>query len=211
MPTKDRLAREAIYIEQEKCKDNVGCQDQTLAAHGGFSYIEFGGNKHLQVRKITIPGERLNSLQNHLMMFFTGFARTASEIAAHQIKNIPKKQKELKIMYKLAQEAFNVLGRDTGVEQLGKLMHESWQLKRSLSDKVSTPYIDEIYKTARKAGATGGKLLGAGGGGFVLIFAKPERQKAIRQKLKRLLEIPFKFETMGSQIIFYQPNSGLVA
>ncbi|MFA5059103.1 MAG: kinase [Candidatus Omnitrophota bacterium] len=209
MPTKERLAKEAIYIEQKKCKENVGCQDQTLAAYGGFNYIEFGGSSHLSVRKITIPQERLQSLQDHLMMFFTGFSRMASEIAEHQIKNIPSKRKELGAMQEMVKEAFDIVeGKD--LSRFGKLLHESWKLKRSLSDKITTPQIDELYNTARRAGALGGKLLGAGGGGFVLLFAQPEKQKKIREKLKKYLEIPFRFESLGSQIIFYQPDSGKV-
>lgn len=210
MPTKDQLASEAIHVEQDMIRENVGCQDQTLAAYGGFNFIEFGGPNHLQVRKVTIGPERLKELQSHLMMFFTGFSRTASEIAAHQIKNIPNKEKELTTMYQMAVQALEII--KTGkIADFGKLLHESWQLKRSLSEKISTAHIDEIYAGARAAGALGGKLLGAGGGGFVLIFAEPSKQANIRERLKDLLEIPFKFESLGSQIIFYQPNSGLVA
>ncbi len=209
MPTKERLAQEAIYVEQEKCKENVGCQDQVLAAFGGFNYIEFGGNNHLHVRKVTIPAQRLSELQSHLMMFFTGFSRMASEIAAHQIKNIPKKKKELLTMYEMTRQAVDILN-GKNIIHFGRLLHESWKLKRSLSDKISNPYIDAIYEKARGAGAVGGKLLGAGGGGFVLVFAPPERQPKIRSVLKEFLEIPFRFEDLGSQIIFYQPNSGKV-
>jgi D-glycero-alpha-D-manno-heptose-7-phosphate kinase len=207
MTTKDQLAREAIYIEQELCKDNVGCQDQTLAAYGGFNYIEFGGPHHLRVRTVTILPEKVRLLQSHMMMFFTGFARMASQIAAHQIKNIPKKKVELREMYQMVRKAVEILNGDD-LLAFGKLLDESWKIKRTLSDKISTPHIDEMYDTARRAGAVGGKLLGAGGGGFVLIFAPPEKQKRIRERLKKFLEIPFKFENQGSQIIFYQPNAG---
>ncbi len=210
MPTDEQLAREAITIEQEMCKENVGCQDQTLAAYGGFNYIEFGGQHHLRVRKVTANKQTVQDLQNHLMMFFSGFSRTASQIAAHQVKNIANKQKELKSIYDLTQEALKIL-QSKDMRAFGKLLHESWQLKRTLSDKITTPHIDEIYNTARKAGAIGGKLLGAGGGGFVLLFVPPEKQQNVRQKLRRFLEVPFKFETLGSQIIFYQPNTGRVA
>jgi len=209
MPTKERLAQEAIYVEQKMCRENVGCQDQVLAAYGGFNFIEFGGKEHLHVRRVTVPQPLVEDLQNHLLMFFTGFSRTASEIAAHQIQNIPKKRTELKSMYQMVLKAVDMLnGND--ISKFGKLLHESWKLKRSLSDKITTAHIDEIYNAAIKAGADGGKLLGAGGGGFVLLFVKPERQKKVRETLKKLLEIPFKFETLGSQIIFYQPNSGKV-
>ena len=209
MPTTERLAREAIYVEQEMCKDNVGCQDQVLAAYGGFNFIEFGGHKHLWVRKVTLDNEKLRQLQDHLMLYFTGFSRTASEIASHQIKNIPKKKRELKAMHQMAVHAVDLLN-EGDLHGFGKLLHESWMLKRTLSDKVSTPYIDDLYETARKSGAIGGKLLGAGGGGFVLLFVPPEKQAKVRQRLKNFLPVPFQFEDLGSQIIFYQPNTGKV-
>ncbi len=209
MPTKERLAKEAIHIEQDLCKENVGCQDQVLAAYGGFNFIEFGGNQHLHVRRVTIPQQQMDFLQNHLMMFFTGFARTASEIAAQQVQNIPKKQKELSEMYQMVLTATDILNSND-LSGLGKLLNESWQIKRSLSNKITTPHIDELYNAAMDAGADGGKLLGAGGGGFLLMFVKPERQNKVRERLKKFLEIPFKFETLGSQIIFYQPDSGKV-
>lgn len=205
MPTKARLTEEAIHVEQKMCKDNVGCQDQALAAYGGLNYIEFGGEKHLRIRRVTIPEARIRNLEKHLMLYFTGFSRTASTIAAHQIKNIPKKKEELTTMYQLVQEAMKLLSGNKLIE-FGKLLHESWKIKRDLSAKVSTPQIDDIYHTAQKAGAIGGKVLGAGGGGFVVLFAPPSAQKKIKEKLKKLLLVPFKFENLGTQIIFYQPN-----
>ena len=205
MPTKARIAEEAIYIEQKMCKENVGCQDQALAAHGGLNYIEFGGEEHLQVRRVTIPEQRIKNLERHLMLYFTGFSRNASEIASHQIKNIPNKGNELARMYQMVQEAMQLLNKNK-ILDFGRLLHESWQIKRQLSEKITTAHIDDIYAAARGAGAIGGKILGAGGGGFVLLFAPPGAQKKIKEKLKKLLLVPFKFETMGTQIIFFQPN-----
>ena len=202
MPTKARIAEEAIYIEQKMCRENVGCQDQALAAHGGLNYIEFGGEKHLQVRRVTIPEQRIKRLEKHLMLYFTGFSRNASEIALHQIKNIPNKGKELEQMYQMVQEAMRLLSKNK-ILDFGKLLHESWQIKRQLSEKITTSHIDDIYASARSAGAIGGKLLGAGGGGFVLLFAPPAAQRKIKERLKKLLLVPFKFETLGTQIIFY--------
>lgn len=207
--TRERLVSESIHIEQGMIGESVGCQDQALAGFGGFNYIEFGGNNHLRVRKVTIPMEKLNSLEDHLMLYFTGFTRFASEIAQHQIKNIPNKTKELTTMQQLTEEAMRVLS-DSEITEFGKLLHESWLLKRSLSDKITTPVVDEIYNTAMNNGALGGKLLGAGGGGFVLLFVEPDKQAHIRAKLNKFLEIPFRFEDQGSQIIFYQPDSGVV-
>lgn len=205
MPTKERLAREAIHVEQQMCHENVGCQDQTLAAYGGFNFIEFGGDNHLQVRSITVPARTLQGLQRHLMLYFTGFSRNASEIASHQIDNIPNKQFELTAMYDMAFQALDILNKGN-LEKFGKLMYESWKIKRELSARISTSHIDAIYEAAMRAGAIGGKLLGAGGGGFVLFFVPPVKQKAVKEKLKKLLLVPFDFENRGSQIIFYQPN-----
>ncbi len=204
MPSKIQLAKDAIYIEQEKIKESVGCQDQTLAAVGGFNKIEFGGSNHLNVRAITISKDRLELLQDHLMLFYSGLSRTASEIAGEQIKNIPRKKKELKTMYQMVDEAINILNGNNDLTAFGKLLDESWKLKRGLSDRVSTSYIDNIYDAALSSGAIGGKLLGAGGGGFILFFADPRNQAKLKEKLKSLLYVPFRFESLGSQIIFYQ-------
>lgn len=209
MPAKERLAKESIHIEQDLIGENVGCQDQTLAAHGGFNYIQFGGERHLHVEKMTLSYERLKNLQDHLMLFFTGFSRNASDIAAHQVKNIVKKKPDLKRMYAMTHEAIDILN-NKDLCDFGRLLHESWQIKRTLSDKVSTSMIDDIYNSAMSAGALGGKLLGAGGGGFVLLFVEPDKQENIRRELNTLLEVPFKFEQLGTQVIFYQPDSGVV-
>lgn len=207
MVTKERLGKEAIYIEQKMCKENVGCQDQTLVAHGGFNLIEFSKNQNIQIRSVTVPQHEMEALEGHLMLYFTGFSRIASEIAQKQIQNIPKKKKELKALYEMVFEAMDVLNA-ADLNKFGKLLHESWQLKRMLSDKISSPNIDGIYQAARSAGAIGGKLLGAGGGGFFLLFVPPEKQKKVKEKLKKLLYVPIKFENLGSQIIVYQPNGG---
>lgn len=207
--TKERLAREAIFVEQDMIKENVGCQDQTLAAYGGFNLIEFGGSNHLRVVPVTLAAGDLNHLQEHLMLFFTGFSRSASEIAESQIKNMPKKKAELSRMYEMVQEAVELLN-SKDLLKFGRLLDESWKIKRTLSDKISSSYIDDLYTAAISAGALGGKLLGAGGGGFVLLFVEPSKKDRIRKALKSLLEVPMKFENLGSQIIFYQPESGLV-
>jgi len=207
MPTKRQLALDAIYLEQDVMKENVGSQDQALAAFGGFNLIEFGGKDHIQIRPITIDARRLENFQDHLMLFFTGFSRTASEIAAEQIRKTPQKKNELQKIYKMVNNALEILNGSQDVSNIGKLLHESWQIKRSLSSKISTLAIDDIYSAAISAGALGGKLLGAGGGGFILFFAKPHVQPKIREKLKKLLYVPFKFENLGSQIIFYSPQN----
>lgn len=210
MPTKRQLALDAIHLEQEVMRESVGSQDQAQVAFGGVNLIEFGGKEHIQVRPVTVNPQRIKFFQEHLMLFFTGFSRTASEIAAEQIKETPGKKKELKLMYGMVGKAIEILNGNGGLLEFGKLLDESWQIKRSLTDKISTPLIDDIYSAAVGAGALGGKLLGAGGGGFILIFAEPKTHAAIREKLKELLYVPFKFENLGSQIIFYSPNDSLV-
>ncbi|MBI4180945.1 MAG: kinase [Chloroflexi bacterium] len=206
MPPKMQLAQEAIDIEQNIIKENVGSQDQVLAAFGGFSRINFSGDGNIEIEHIIIKPQRLELLQNHLMLFFTGFSRTASEIASEQIKQTPNKKRELAEMQGMVDEAINILDGDNDLLEFGKLLHQSWQLKRSLTDRISTPSIDAIYDRAICAGATGGKLLGAGGGGFILLFVSPELQARVKENLNGLLHVPFRFENLGSQIIFYEPD-----
>jgi len=206
MPTKMQLARDAINIEQNLLKENVGSQDQVLAAYGGLNRVGFTGDSNIEVKPITVRQQRLEALQDYLMLFFTGFSRTASDIAGEQIKQTPNKKQELGEMHGMVDEAINILNGDNDLTEFGKLLNQSWQLKRSLTDKISTPHIDDIYATAIGAGATGGKLLGAGGGGFMLFFVKPELQSKVREALSGLLYVPFRFENSGSQIIFYEPD-----
>jgi len=206
MTTKRQLALDAINIEQNFIKENVGSQDQAAAAFGGLNRIEFGGPHRIAVHPLPLKTSRLASLESYLMLFFTGFSRNASEIAAEQIKKTSEKKKELHEMRALVEEAQNILMYDNrSLEEFGGLLHEGWKLKRNLTSKITTPFIDEIYAAARAAGATGGKLLGAGGGGFILFFVKPELQPNVKEQLKRLLYVPFHFETLGSQVIYYAP------
>ncbi len=208
MVTKRQLALDAIHVEQDKLKENVGSQDQTTAAFGGFNKIEFGGDQQILVQPITLNSRKCQLLQDHLMLFFTGFSRIASEIAGEQIKKTPDKKKELNRMREMVEEAIGILnGGDSDITDFGGLLHESWTIKRSLTDKISTPQIDDIYETAMNAGALGGKLLGAGGGGFILFFVEPEIQHEVKEKLRDLLYVPFKFENLGTQIIYYAPEN----
>ena len=206
MLSKMQLAREAIHVEQNVIKENVGSQDQVLVAFGGFNQVEFAGQHHIGIQPVTIKPERLEQLQNHLMLFFTGFSRTASDIAQEQIKQIPTKKAELTQMRQMVDEAIDILNGDDDLAEFGKLLHESWQIKRGLTDRIATTEIDAIYETAMRAGAKGGKLLSAGGGGFILFFVTPELQQKVKENLSHLLHVPFKFENLGSQIIFYEPQ-----
>jgi len=206
VPSKMQLAQDAIHIEQDIIKESVGSQDQVLAAFGGFSRIDFGGEHNIDIKHIMMKPQRLELLQNHLMVFFSGFSRTASEIAEEQIRQTPNKKRELTEMHRMVDEAIGILNGDNDMMEFGELLHESWQVKRSLTSKISTPYIDYVYDTAIRAGATGGKLLGAGGAGFILFFAKPELQPRVKESLHGLLHVPFRFEESGSQIIFCAPD-----
>jgi D-glycero-alpha-D-manno-heptose-7-phosphate kinase len=206
MPGKKQLALDAINIERNIIKENVGSQDQVLASYGGFNYVSFSGDSDIDVRRITLKPERLELLQSHLMLFFTGFSRIASEVAAEQIQQTPNRARELSRMYNMVDEGIAALNSTSELTDFGKLLDESWQLKRTLTNKITTADIDDIYAAARNAGAIGGKLLGAGGGGFILFFVKPEAQPKVKEKLRRLLYVPFRFEDRGSQIIYYEPE-----
>ena len=202
--TKVQLAKDAIHVEQDLIGESVGCQDQIHASYGGFNHIKFFQDGSCEFIPIIINSKTNQDLQSHCLLFFTGISRFASDIASEQIKETPKKTKELHNMQGMVKDAIKILnGKNVDIEDFGKLLHESWKLKRSLTNKITNDPINNIYETAIKAGAIGGKLLGAGGGGFILFIAKPESHKLIKQKLKDLLNISFKFEKTGSSIIFY--------
>lgn len=209
MISKMELARKAIHVEQDMLKENVGSQDQICAAFGGFNLVEFGGDHKFRIHPVTINQERLNYLQDHLLLFFTGISRYSSEIAKEQIKRMPQNKSELKEMFNMVKEAVDIINSSTDIIKFGKLLHKNWQIKRRLSKLVTTPEIDDIYSSAMRAGAIGGKLLGAGGGGFILFFAEPKVHSKIKERLKPLLHVPFRFENIGSQIIFYDPTGSL--
>lgn len=208
MPTRMQLATEAIYVEQDLLKENVGCQDQVAAAFGGLSKIEFLPGSDIRVNPVIIGRERLKEFQRCLVLYFTGFSRIASEVAKEQIEVANKKKQELTRMREMVDEGLGILCGGGNLTAFGKLLDESWKVKRSLTSKITTPKIDEIYEVARGAGAIGGKLLGAGGGGFMLLFVNPEDQPNVDEKLKGLLRVPFSFENRGSEIIVYQLDSG---
>lgn len=207
MPSKMQLARDAIMIEQDLLKEHVGSQDQVITAFGGFNRIDFAKDDTIQVSPILLGKERLAQLQEHLVLIFTGVSRTASEIACEQIKVTSQKERELRDLRGMVEEAIKMLQGGADLDEFGQLLHESWMLKRGLTNKISTPLVDQIYETARRAGALGGKLLGAGGGGFLLLFVRPAQRQRVLDSLDGLLHVPFQFETSGSRIIFYDPDS----
>jgi len=206
MPGKKRLAIESIHIEQEKLREAVGSQDQVCAAYGGFNHITFLPNGEFSVRPVTLRKERIVELNKHLMLFYTGIKRTASQIASTFISSLDGRRRQLRIMKDLVEESVDILHNGADLTEFGKLLDEAWRAKASLSGSVTNPEINEIYEAGRRAGAIGGKLLGAGGGGFMLFFVLPENQKRVKEALRGLLHVPFSFEFSGSQIIFHDPE-----
>ena len=203
MPTKRELAMSAIHVEQNLIGEAVGSQDQVAAAWGGFNRIKFSSENTFEVDPIIMEKDRLIELQGNLLLCFTGFARSAPEIASHQIKETPSRHKELTEMQSLTREAFAILRSKGSFESFGKLLDTQWKIKKSLTSKITNPIIDEIYETGISAGAVGGKLLGAGGGGFMLFYAPPEKHESIRDKLKDKLFVPFRFDNTGSKIVYF--------
>ncbi|WP_448216410.1 GHMP family kinase ATP-binding protein [Endozoicomonas sp. 2B-B] len=203
--SKKWLSHEAIRIEQEILKESVGSQDQTAAAHGGLNTITFFKNGQIEVNPVIISNERRSELNDHLMLFFSGLSRISSNIAKSKIKNLVDKSKELRHLYHMVNEAVDLLSSKEDIRLFGEMLNTAWEYKQSLSHLVSNSQIEEIYCKAIKAGAIGGKVIGAGGGGFMLFFVEPSKQESVRASLSNLIYVPFKFESTGSQIIYYQP------
>ncbi len=195
------LAKEAIYLEHELCREAGGVQDQIAVSFGGFNRIDFGPHGY-KVRPVDMPPERKKELNGRLLLFFTGFTHHAGELSKEQTANIPARLSQLHEMKALVDEGETILHGRGDLREFGRLLHKTWELKRTLSDKITTCYVDDAYEKAMKAGALGGKLLGAGGGGFMLFYAEPEARESVRGALSDLLEVPYKFETGGSKIIY---------
>jgi len=206
MRDKHGLATDAIHVEQDLIEEAVGSQDQVSAAYGGFNRINFNSDGSIEVSRV-LGQERLAELEQNLALFFTGFSRTASEIACEQMKITPHKKNELNMMLQLTNEAEAIVTDPRrSLDDFGRLMHESWQIKRTLTNKISNANIDEIYEAGLQGGALGGKLLGAGGGGFMLFYVPPERRKELRAKLRNSLCVPFGFSNKGSHVVVYEPE-----
>ena len=207
MRTKSQLAHDAIEIEQRRIGEAVGSQDQTAAAFGGFNRINFGGFRELEVTPLTISTEKIINLQDHLMLFFTGFSRNASDIAQKQIENTNSKTKELDIMVELCKEAEELLvSSENGFLEWGELLNEQWKIKKSMTNLITNSKIDNMYEKGIRSGALGGKLLGAGGGGFMLFFVPPEKHEQLKANLHNILHVPFRFDFSGCQIVYHSKN-----
>jgi D-glycero-alpha-D-manno-heptose-7-phosphate kinase len=205
--SKDTLANQAIHVEQNVLCEPVGVQDQISAAFGGFNHITLRQDGTYQVNPMILSRERLDALQAHLMLLFTGISRTAAEIAQTQIDNLKSRATELRTLHQMVDRAIDILASPaTDIIEFGRLLGQAWTFKRRLSDQVSNPTIDSLYETAMRAGAVGGKLLGAGGGGFLLLFVRPEDRATVAGALRSLIHVPFRFESSGSRIVLYQPD-----
>ena len=205
--SKKKLADEAIYLERVLCDEAGGWQDQIAAAYGGFNRINFGPDGY-EVLPIIIAPERKKQLNDNLLMFFTGFTRFSSEVQKANASTKEDKTAQLKQMLALVDEAEEVLVDKTrDLDDFGRLLDKTWRLKRQTGAAVSTDNIDGLYEKGMQAGALGGKLLGAGGGGFLVFYVQPENQKAVIEAMSDLLYIPFHFEDGGTRVIHYTPES----
>ena len=200
--TAKELGGHAIRIEQDVIKEAVGCQDQLWAAHGGLNRIDFSRDGAMVVTPIELGDERRDELRQSLMLFFTGFSRFATEFAQNQIDNIDRRGFELSTMHAMVDQAIDIVrGPRRPIRELGKLLDESWRMKRRLADGVSNDKIDAIYEAGRKAGAIGGKLLGAGGGGFIVFVVEPGARARVRERLAQFIHVDFDFDKEGSQMV----------
>lgn len=205
--SKETLANEAIHVEQCVLREAVGVQDQISTAFGGFNHITLGADGTYHVHPMVLPPDRLQALQNHLILVYTGVSRIAADIAQAQINNLKNRHAELNAVRDMVDQAIAILtSPTTDLVEFGRLLHAAWMIKRTLSAQVTSPFVDTLYETALRAGAVGGKLLGAGGGGFMLLFVRPEDRARVVAALPHHITVPFRFESSGSRIVLYQPN-----
>jgi D-glycero-alpha-D-manno-heptose-7-phosphate kinase len=205
--SKEALASEAIHVEQRLLHERVGLQDQVSTAFGGFNCITVTQDGAYTVSPMVLPRQRLDALQDHLMLVFTGISRNAPDIAETVVGNLKHKAADMHALRQMVDQAIAILtSPSTDLVEFGKLLKEAWTLKRSLSNLVSNSTVDDLMQTAISAGAIGGKLLGAGGGGFALLFVRPEDRARVQDSVRKLITVPFKFEMAGSRIVLYQPD-----
>jgi D-glycero-alpha-D-manno-heptose-7-phosphate kinase len=199
---KENLAKESIYLEQTLLNENVGVQDQILTVHGGLNHVKIEPNGEFKVNKLELTIKKKKQFESNILMFYTGVSRFASKVAADSIRAIPKKQADLFEMQKMVDIAIKTLTNGKDIDDLGLLLNESWKIKRSLSSSIAPDFVDDIYSKAIKAGALGGKLLGAGGGGFMIFYVQTENKQQVLDALSGLLLVPFKTEEEGSKVIY---------
>ena len=204
---KKKLAKEAIYLERVLCNEAGGWQDQIAASYGGFNRIDFR-NGEFDVQPLIISPDRKQLLDDNLMLFFTGFTRFSAEIQQSTEKTMKDKTAQLKEMLAIVDDAERVLtDSHADLNDFGRLLDQSWRLKKQTGTKISTGSIDELYEKGLQAGALGGKLLGAGGGGFLLFYVEKDKQPALLQAMERLMHVPFQFENGGTRVVYYAPET----
>lgn len=207
MISKYALAMETIRLERDILKECGGIQDQIAVVYGGLNHIQINHNGSFFVNPVMLSPEKRDLLNGRLMLFFTGISRNSYQIESSKIRDIDKRQMQLEAMQAMVPAAMEILGGENdNLDDFGRLLHESWLLKKQLSDSVSTSTIDEIYQAGLKHGALGGKILGAGGGGFILFYVPDRHQGDVKRALRRLIHVPFKFDDQGSQTVFYAPK-----
>jgi D-glycero-alpha-D-manno-heptose-7-phosphate kinase len=205
MVTKRELADEAIKVEQEKIKEDVGIQDQIMAAHGGFQVIKMGPGNRYTVTPLILPPEYLTALEEHVMLAFTGVERNSNQFAKAQIHNIKQGTSliHLSEIQAIARSGLDLFAKKTNLEEIGSLLDQSWRVKRQIAKGITNDSIDELYATAKKNGVFGGKLMGAGGGGFIMFLAPPHKHETIKKALSHIkVWVPFQIDTLGSQVLF---------
>lgn len=204
-----QLASEAVYVEQELLRERVGVQDQYTCSFGGLMHLQFRRDGSIQASPVPVPQKRLSELQQHLMLFYTGISRYAHQVLEEQIERTRHGviSSDLSYLGGLVDQGLDVLMNGHPIDAFGELLHSAWETKRRLSSKISNPAIDECYERARRSGAIGGKLLGAGGGGFLLLMVRPADQSSVVQALCELPRVDFGFDHTGSTLLFYQPAS----
>ena len=201
MASKSDLMAQSLKVEQDILKENVGSQDQVFASQGGLNHIQFHQSGEITVVPMTLSSQRLEELQSHMMLFYTGIRRTASDVVESYQGDLSGKRRQLRILQDLVGEGVGILSSDRDINEFGQLIHEGWQVKRELGGNISNDTVDDMYEAALNAGAVGGKLSGAGGGGFMMLFVPPEAQQRVKGTFSNLVHVPFQFERNGSQII----------
>jgi D-glycero-alpha-D-manno-heptose-7-phosphate kinase len=205
---KHELALKAMELEQMVLREHVGSQDQVASAYGGFNLIEFAKTGDVRVEPVTVPAGRLAELERRMLLFYTGSSRLASDIAADVMADLAAKRGHLLRLRAMVDDAIDILCGGDDLDAFGKLLHQGWQVKRQLSPKVASPIVEKVYRKATKAGALGGKLLGAGSAGFMAFYVPEKKQLPVIRELRECMHVPFRFEPEGSRIIYYGPQPG---
>lgn len=203
MIDKHELALRAVELEQARLHENVGTQDQFAAAYGGLNVIEFRQDGEIRVDPVTIPPDRIRELERHLLLFYTGTSRLSSDVAAEVVANLGQRREVLTRMRGMVDQAVSLLSSSECLDEFGRMLHETWSLKRKLSTRIASDTVEDVYRRAMRAGALGGKLLGAGSSGFMAFYVPEKRQEAVKRTLSNYLQVPFGFESEGSRVIYY--------